>query len=113
MRMKTPGKKLKQPKITCIPPQAAAWKRCTMGEVDLEILVAQGCLQPHKEMLWSSCLGQAFPAEGFDEQVLFKSFYERGLALPASDFIRELLDFYRLEIHHLTPNGISQIANFV
>jgi hypothetical protein len=84
-----------------------------LGEVDLEILFALGYLQTQEDVLWSPCYGQGFPTEGNKEQVLFRFLCERGLALPASDSVRELLDFYRLEIHHLTSNGILHIANFV
>jgi hypothetical protein len=35
------------------------------------------------------------------------------MSLPLHDFFRGLLFFYGLELHHLTPNGILQIACFV
>jgi hypothetical protein len=36
-----------------------------------------------------------------------------GLALPASPFFRDLLDFYSLNLTHLNPNFVLQIAMFV
>jgi hypothetical protein len=99
----------KSPKI--IDPESA-WKKSSVGEVDLNLMVVDGIIQPEKEIEWKSSLGQPFPTEAQEEIVLFKSFCERGFALPASDFFRELLQFYGLELHHLTPNGISYIANF-
>src|SRR5579883_1767961 len=80
--------------------------------IDLEHMVVEGMIQPEKEIEWKSCLSQPFPSEAQEEIMLFKSFCERGFALPASDFFRELLQFYGLELHHLTPNGVSYIANF-
>ena len=41
---------------------------------------------------------------------MFRSFYEKGLALLAGDFFRLLLHFYGLEVTHLKPNSIAQIA---
>jgi len=44
---------------------------------------------------------------------VFKSFYEKGFALPAGAFFRGLLHFYGLEVTHLMPNSITQIAIFI
>ena len=44
---------------------------------------------------------------------MFKSFYEKGFALPAGAFFRGLLHFYGLEVTHLKPNSIAQIAIFI
>jgi hypothetical protein len=40
-------------------------------------------------------------------------FLIRGLALPVSPFFRGLLDFYDLNLTHLNPNSILQVAIFV
>ena len=47
------------------------------------------------------------------EIVLFKAFVEHGLALPACDFLRGLLFFWGIQLHHLTPDSILHIAIFV
>ena len=44
---------------------------------------------------------------------MFWSFYEKGFALPAGAFFRVLLHFYGLEVTHLKPNSIAQIAIFI
>ena len=44
---------------------------------------------------------------------MFKSFFEKGFALPAGAFFCELFYFYRLEVTHLKPNSIAQIAIFI
>ena len=44
---------------------------------------------------------------------MFKSFYEKGFALPAGAFFRRILHFYELEVTHLKPNSIAQIAIFI
>jgi len=41
------------------------------------------------------------------------SFYEKGFAMPAGALFRGLLHFYGLEITHLKPNSIAQIAIFI
>jgi hypothetical protein len=45
--------------------------------------------------------------------VSFVAFHERGLGVPPSHFMRALLHYYNVELHHLAPNSISQAAIFV
>ena len=45
--------------------------------------------------------------------VSFAHFHERGFTTPAHKFLRGLLHYYKVELHHLTPNGIQHIAAFV
>ena len=47
------------------------------------------------------------------ETVVFRSFYEKGLALPVGAFFYGLFFFYGLEVIHLKPNSIAQIAIFI
>jgi hypothetical protein len=41
------------------------------------------------------------------------AFYERGFGEPSHQLLHSLLQFYGLELHHLTPSGILHIAAFV
>jgi hypothetical protein len=41
------------------------------------------------------------------------AFYEWGFGVPSHRFLRLLLQFYGLELHHLTPSRILQMAAFV
>ena len=66
---------------------------------------------PEKQIFgWRCCYGEEFPLEDKDQTVVFKSFYEKGFALPAGAFFCELVHFYGLEVTHLKPNSIAQIA---
>lgn len=47
------------------------------------------------------------------EQVCFVPFLLRGLGFPIHPFLRGLLEFYGIQLHHLTPNSILHIAGFV
>jgi hypothetical protein len=53
------------------------------------------------------------PSEDVKEQIIFASFFERGFNLPAGDFFRGLLYYYRLELVHLVPNSITVVATFI
>lgn len=59
------------------------------------------------------CYGEESPMEDHTETVVFRSFYEKGFALPAGPFFHGLFFFYGLEATHLKPNSIAQIAIFV
>jgi hypothetical protein len=41
------------------------------------------------------------------------TFYEHGFGVPSYRFRHSSLQFYDLELHHLTPLGILQMAAFV
>jgi hypothetical protein len=50
------------------------------------------------------------PPEGY--VVSFIAFHERGLGMPPSQFMRALLHYYKVKLHHLAPNSISQAFIF-
>ena len=45
--------------------------------------------------------------------VSFTRFHERGFTIPAHKFLRGLLHYYKVELQHLTPNGVQHIATFI
>jgi hypothetical protein len=53
------------------------------------------------------------PTEGTDETVIFITHIERRFVVPASDFLRGLLQFYLIELVHLAPNSITIIVTFI
>ena len=56
---------------------------------------------------WRCCFGDNITTEDRTETVVFRSFYEKGFALPAGAFFCGLLFFYGLEVTHLKPNSIA------
>jgi hypothetical protein len=53
------------------------------------------------------------PASADGDVVSFMTFYEWGFGAPLHQFIRSLLWYYDLELHHLTSSGVLHIAAFV
>jgi hypothetical protein len=51
------------------------------------------------------------PLEGY--VVSFICFHEKGFGVPANPFMRALLHYYKVELHHITPNAVSQATIFV
>jgi hypothetical protein len=54
-----------------------------------------------------------FPTENVKEQVVFSSFFECGFNIPAGDFFRGLLFYYKLELVHFVPNSITIVSTFI
>jgi hypothetical protein len=82
----------------------------------LEELVEDGLLRPRtsrSQPEWIAPLPahrEPAPPEGY--VVSFVCFHERGFGVPASVFMRALLHYYQVELHHLSPNAVAQAAIF-
>jgi hypothetical protein len=48
-----------------------------------------------------------------NEVPMFARFVERGLALPANNFFKGLLQYYGIKYLNLNPNGIFHVSVFV
>jgi hypothetical protein len=69
---------------------------------------------PNRTVLqWCPAAEEDIPTPNTAEIVVFSSFFQRGFGLPACDFLRGLLDHYKIELVHLNTNSILQIAVFV
>jgi hypothetical protein len=97
----------------CIPDPRAEWVWSTMTKAKIQALVDRGLLRPKAEVEWRATTGDEFSSEDVKEQVVFASFFERGFNLPAGDFFRSLLYYYRLELVHLVPNSITVVSTFI
>ena len=90
------------------------WCRSDITLQCLEGLVRYGLLCPWttaEEWQLPSNEDTLLPLEGY--VVSFACFHEWGFTNPAHKFLRGLLDYYKVELQHLTPNGVQHIAAFV
>jgi hypothetical protein len=53
-----------------------------------------------------------FGGGGGGYNMVCEAFYEWGFSVPSHQFLRSLLQFYSLELHHLTPSGILHMVVF-
>src|SRR3954471_10080549 len=53
------------------------------------------------------------PTPRAGERVVSRAHFDRGFGLPVSKLFRDLLDFYRLQPHHLGANAVMLLSAFV
>ena len=90
------------------------WGRSGITSRRLEGLVRRGLLRSLStigEWLLPGNESEPAPPEGY--VVSFAIFHERGFAVPVHRFLWGLLDYYQVELQHLTPNGVQHMAAFV
>ena len=83
------------------------------SDADLESLVSDVLLMEKSVIQWRPALGEDRPYENTGEIIAFAPYFERGLGLPCSAFFSGLLHYYRIQLHHLTPNSFVHISIFV
>jgi hypothetical protein len=89
------------------------WTPSTITLAHLQKLVKHGfLLAAVLEACWVP-ENPAFPTHAEGYMVSFMTIYERGFGVPPHQFLRSLLRYYGLEIHHLTPLGVWHIVAFM
>ena len=88
------------------------WLKSKMSEAAVQELENLGLLQTQGVIQWRVGEGEDYPMEGTLETVVFHDFVERGLALPISEFFYALLQFWGIQLHHLTPQSILYLSIF-
>jgi hypothetical protein len=79
---------------------------------DLLALLNSGFLREKKVDMWRAAAGDPYPMEkNPDEIPMFTRFVERGLALPASNFFKGLLEYYGIEYLNLNPTASSTLLS--
>jgi hypothetical protein len=90
------------------------WKKSKAKTEDLLALLNSGFLREKEVNMWRAAAGDPYPMEkNPDEIPMFTRFAESGLALPASDFFKGLLEYYGIEYLNLNLNSIFHTFVFV
>ena len=95
------------------PTHGEGWNTSKCSKSDLETLVLAGLLVPRSVVQWRPALGKDHPYENTGKIVAFAPYLERGLGFPCSIFFSGLLRYYRILLHHMTPNSFVHISIFV
>jgi hypothetical protein len=90
------------------------WKKSKAKTEDLLALLNSRFLWEKEADMWRAATGDPYLMEkNPDEIPMFTRFVERGLALPASNFFKGLLEYYGIEYLNLNPNGIFHTSVFI
>ena len=91
---------------------STGWRKSKMSQAAVQELENMGLLQSQAVIQWRAGEGEHYPFEGTLETVVFRDFVERVLALPVSEFFYALLQFWGIQLHHLTPQSILHLSIF-
>jgi hypothetical protein len=91
---------------------STGWCKSKMSEAAVQELKNMGLLQTQAIIQWRAGKREDYPFEGKLETVVFRDFVERGLSIPVSEFFHALLQFWGIQLHHLTPQSILHLSIF-
>jgi hypothetical protein len=76
-------------------------------------LVKNRFLPDRAVLQWRPTKGEDIPTPNTKEIMVLTSFLHCGFNLTTYEFLRDLRHHYQIELVHLNPNSIIQIAHFV
>jgi hypothetical protein len=82
----------------------------SVNEADLILLVEYGLLALQVVLQWRIAYGEEILTPNTQEILVMKLHFQRAFGLPTCNFFRGLLDHYKIELVHLNPNSIFEIA---
>jgi hypothetical protein len=89
------------------------WMCSNVSHEQLLCLVEASQLPPLTDVVeWIIPADESVPHPPTGYVVSFVAFHERDFSVPAGRFIRGVLFAYRLQLQHLNPNSIQQMAAF-
>jgi len=91
---------------------STSWRKSEMSESLVQELESMGLLQEQGVSQWRTGEEEDYPMEDTLETVMFRDFVECGLTLPVSEFFYRLLQFWGIQLHHLTLQSILHLSIF-
>jgi hypothetical protein len=89
------------------------FQQSTTDESEILKLVKNQFLPHHEVLRWRSTKEEDIPIPNTNEIMVLSSFFQHGFSLPTCEFLRDLLHQYEIDLVHLNPNSIIQIAILV
>jgi hypothetical protein len=86
--------------------------RSKVTEAELDRYLAEGLIHPAMRAHCRAPGSEEVPRPKPYEAVVFRDFFKAGLRFPHEDFVGEVLQWFDLRIHHLTPNVFSRMCVF-
>jgi hypothetical protein len=88
------------------------WQKSNVKDSDVQAMEGEGTMAPQAESRWRTDCKAPVPIPNPSEIVMLKSHVERGLSMPPSLFFTNLLKFYGLQLHHISPNSLVSVAGY-
>jgi hypothetical protein len=76
-----------------------------LNEEILSSMEQDGLIAAKETSRWRVEPCAAMPAPLEKEVVMLKSHVDRGLSLPPSYFLKSMLAYYKLQLHHIPPTA--------
>jgi hypothetical protein len=96
-----------------IKPSHLDFEKYTVSEADMPMMMKLGYFGEAESKLVRFAGEETTPAPKIDEVVVFKSFFRAGLRFPLNEMIGEVLNFFEIYLHQLTPNAIVRLSVFI
>jgi hypothetical protein len=87
--------------------------KCHVKDAHVLALEREGTVAPKAESQWQTNHKALVPTQSKTEILILKSHIERGFNMPPSHFFSDLLKFYGLQLHHIAPNSLVSVADYV
>jgi hypothetical protein len=94
-------------------PSHLDFEKSTVSEADMLMMMKLGYFGEAERKLVRFAGEETTPVPKDDEVVVFKSFFRAGLRLPLNEMIGEVLNFFEIYLHQLTPNAIVRLSVFI
>jgi hypothetical protein len=88
------------------------WQKSSVKDSDVQTMEGEGTVAPQAESGWRTDFKAPVPIPNPSEIVMLKFHVERGLSMPPSLFFTNLLKFYGLQLHHISPNSLVFVAGY-
>jgi hypothetical protein len=88
------------------------WQKSNVKDSDVQTMEGEGTVASQAESGWRTDFKAPVPVPNPSEIVMLKSHVERGLSMPPSLFFTNLLKFYGLQLHHISPNSLVSVAGY-
>jgi hypothetical protein len=89
-----------------------SWEGSWVKEKQIELLRRGRVLPPADLVSCRPAGGELVPVPAPGETVVFYDHFPRGFALPASSFMRQFLDHFHLQPHHIGANAMMVLSTF-
>jgi hypothetical protein len=94
-------------------PSHLDFEKSKVSEADVPMMMKLGYFGEAERKLVRFAKEETTPAPKSDEVVVFKSFFRAGPQFPLNEMIGEVLNFFEIYLHQLTPNAIVRLSVFI